>query len=136
MVIFFKQKTAYEMRISNWSSDVCSSDLQDRRGDTSHRSGFPDVRLHGLRNLVVDRLFLAHAAFRTGAAVLGIRVLRIGQVVRDGHAGILLAVARLTGVRNRLCRTHPPPVGLEAPGIVRDPVATTLDSNLCPYLAL
>src|SRR3546814_2115490 len=32
-VLFFKQKTAYEMRISDWSSDVCSSDLQvdDRR---------------------------------------------------------------------------------------------------------
>src|SRR3546814_1989228 len=33
-VFFFKQKTAYEMRISDWSSDVCSSDLQvvaDRR---------------------------------------------------------------------------------------------------------
>src|SRR3546814_6689066 len=29
---FFKQKTAYEMRISDWSSDVCSSDLQ-RIGD-------------------------------------------------------------------------------------------------------
>src|SRR3546814_10622414 len=36
MVFFcvFKQKTAYEMRISDWSSDVCSSDLPrlDRRG--------------------------------------------------------------------------------------------------------
>src|SRR3546814_2632364 len=27
LVLFFKQKTAYEMRISDWSSDVCSSDL-------------------------------------------------------------------------------------------------------------
>src|SRR3546814_6205311 len=27
---FFKQKTAYEMRISDWSSDVCSSDLTPR----------------------------------------------------------------------------------------------------------
>src|SRR3546814_8131577 len=27
---FFKQKTAYEMRISDWSSDVCSSDLRGR----------------------------------------------------------------------------------------------------------
>src|SRR3546814_9104537 len=27
---FFKQKTAYEMRISDWSSDVCSSDLRER----------------------------------------------------------------------------------------------------------
>src|SRR3546814_2088135 len=28
-VVLFKQKTAYEMRISDWSSDVCSSDLLD-----------------------------------------------------------------------------------------------------------
>src|SRR3546814_4773339 len=28
---FFKQKTAYEMRISDWSSDVCSSDLTQRK---------------------------------------------------------------------------------------------------------
>src|SRR3546814_20548338 len=27
-VLFFKRKTAYEMRISDWSSDVCSSDLR------------------------------------------------------------------------------------------------------------
>src|SRR3546814_824564 len=30
MFFFFKQKTAYEMRISDWSSDVCSSDLRSR----------------------------------------------------------------------------------------------------------
>src|SRR3546814_3808567 len=30
---FFKQKTAYEMRISDWSSDVCSSDLETLTGD-------------------------------------------------------------------------------------------------------
>src|SRR3546814_1817761 len=29
IVFFFKQKTAYELRISDWSSDVCSSDLRD-----------------------------------------------------------------------------------------------------------
>src|SRR3546814_10587895 len=32
VIFFFKQKTAYEMRISDWSSDVCSSDLIRRRG--------------------------------------------------------------------------------------------------------
>src|SRR3546814_15148863 len=32
MFFFFKQKTAYEMRISDWSSDVCSSDLAHRAG--------------------------------------------------------------------------------------------------------
>src|SRR3546814_9690775 len=31
LVFFFKQKTAYEMRISDWSSDVCSSDLPGSR---------------------------------------------------------------------------------------------------------
>src|SRR3546814_10499885 len=30
LFFFFKQKTAYEMRISDWSSDVCSSDLLHR----------------------------------------------------------------------------------------------------------
>src|SRR3546814_9754223 len=30
---FFKQKTAYEMRISDWSSDVCSSDLGTEDGE-------------------------------------------------------------------------------------------------------
>src|SRR3546814_1551481 len=30
---FFKQKTAYELRISDWSSDVCSSDLPAHRGE-------------------------------------------------------------------------------------------------------
>src|SRR3546814_8981070 len=32
-VFFFKQKTAYEMRISDWSSDVCSSGLEAIGGD-------------------------------------------------------------------------------------------------------
>src|SRR3546814_12585526 len=38
LFFFFKQKTAYEMRISDWSSDVCSSDLIDARfGDDRRR---------------------------------------------------------------------------------------------------
>src|SRR3546814_5669552 len=35
VVFFFKQKTAYEMRISDWSSDVCSSDLPPGLGKTT-----------------------------------------------------------------------------------------------------
>src|SRR3546814_1620065 len=37
-LFFFKQKTAYEMRISDWSSDVCSSDLRSTPG-IRHSSG-------------------------------------------------------------------------------------------------
>src|SRR3546814_19392735 len=33
LICFFKQKTAYEMRISDWSSDVCSSDLTAPRDE-------------------------------------------------------------------------------------------------------
>src|SRR3546814_10401381 len=37
-IFFFKQKTAYEMRISDWSSDVCSSDLSVFFAPASRRS--------------------------------------------------------------------------------------------------
>src|SRR3546814_7032473 len=56
-VFFFKQKTAYEMRISDWSSDVCSSDLLHgdllRRHLDAHRvvqhlgRQLSDLRWHG-----------------------------------------------------------------------------------------
>src|SRR3546814_18107697 len=39
LFFFFKQKTAYEMRISDWSSDVCSSDLSS----TSFSSSTPST---------------------------------------------------------------------------------------------
>src|SRR3546814_1739591 len=60
---FFKQKTAYEMRISDWSSDVCSSDLgATLPGDVAFRLydtfGFPyDLTEDALRTqgITVDR---------------------------------------------------------------------------------
>src|SRR3546814_4729509 len=48
---FFKQKTAYEMRISDWSSDVCSSDLLP--GLTRDRH-YGEGRLGGRPYIVVD----------------------------------------------------------------------------------
>src|SRR3546814_7555837 len=54
MFFFFKQKTAYEMRISDWSSDVCSSDLlihgarfgsgRDSRPEDEHRGSATHCR--------------------------------------------------------------------------------------------
>src|SRR3546814_2974551 len=46
---FFKQKTAYEMRISDWSSDVCSSDL-----DAILPMGLPRCASFALLNTVVS----------------------------------------------------------------------------------
>src|SRR3546814_5027679 len=48
---FFKQKTAYEMRISDWSSDVCSSDLA-RKQAAEPRTG----PLAGVPTLIKDTL--------------------------------------------------------------------------------
>src|SRR3546814_7696882 len=57
MFVFFKQKTAYEMRISDWSSDVCSSDLpRSARAPAGnprhrHRKGQPPRLPQGQRRL-------------------------------------------------------------------------------------
>ena len=44
---FFKQKTAYEMQSGDWSSDVCSSDLQEEKGMTEDETAGWHHRLDG-----------------------------------------------------------------------------------------
>src|SRR3546814_9201451 len=44
LFFFFKQKTAYEMRMSDWSSDVCSSDLVEPGFASYPEHGGPAVR--------------------------------------------------------------------------------------------
>src|SRR3546814_5089571 len=46
LIFFFKQKTAYEMRISDWSSDVCSSDLDRGRGIARRRKALGVTSVH------------------------------------------------------------------------------------------
>src|SRR3546814_9160017 len=45
-LFFFKQKTAYEMRISDWSSDVCSSDLAPQHLKQDRAAALRRHRLH------------------------------------------------------------------------------------------
>src|SRR3546814_20954257 len=59
MFFFFKQKTAYEMRISDWSSDVCSSDLLDATVEQA-------LRKAGLWDEVKDRLHDSGTALSGG----------------------------------------------------------------------
>src|SRR3546814_13941116 len=47
LFFFFKQKTAYEMRISDWSSDVCSSDLPPEKGAPGYRERLGAARSPG-----------------------------------------------------------------------------------------
>src|SRR3546814_7962186 len=54
VIFFFKQKTAYEMRISDWSSDVCSSDLCDASSGTIYPS---QGNRQNPRNMLVFRGF-------------------------------------------------------------------------------
>src|SRR3546814_5691337 len=49
MCFFFKQKTAYEMRISDWSSDVCSSDRWMREELSKYQSAAPCETCGGAR---------------------------------------------------------------------------------------
>src|SRR3546814_11469861 len=65
---FFKQKTAYEMRISDWSSDVCSSDVG---------------ALHGLGGITVERV--GKAEFVDGGARFG--TARVGGNMAGEAAG-------------------------------------------------
>src|SRR3546814_2246639 len=67
---FFKQKTAYEMRISDWSSDVCSSDLRFVVNPApGHVDGFDLLRRRLANRLIValaDREVFADRAAEAG----------------------------------------------------------------------
>src|SRR3546814_5826638 len=88
---FFKQKTAYEMRISDWSSDVCSSDLLAQQGcdrqvtdaaRAAHRVGALD-RIGDDQFLEFRRLDPRHRAARQHAmADIGDHFLGPGRLER------------------------------------------------------
>src|SRR3546814_4699937 len=127
-IFFFKQKTAYEMRISDWSSDVCSSDLLRRiaaprrpfrierghqldqralRGRDVHRAGAVEdraVALAGIfelpsRDRVEDRVIARPVAARAALAV--------GARIVEGDVGIVPPDALLAEPQfRRALETH------------------------------
>src|SRR3546814_2110865 len=60
LFFFFKQKTAYEMRISDWSSDVCSSDLPGRLEPAHLRIGDIHVEMDRGSEILSDPLDRRH----------------------------------------------------------------------------
>src|SRR3546814_17808072 len=73
---FFKQKTAYEMRISDWSLDVCSSDLLSQGQDKA-----------GPRNRRARRRTAAAVAPARSAKNLGDEFPAAGRTIRDDRSG-------------------------------------------------
>src|SRR3546814_9504892 len=86
LVFLFKQKTAYEMRISDWSSDVCSSDLcQFVRTDQAE---VPDVDDIGQTLQAVQGIFpiLAKADGSIEQVFLGVDIQRPHRRHQIGRA--------------------------------------------------
>src|SRR3546814_2080676 len=108
---FFKQKTAYEMRISDWSSDVCSSDLQPRRRQAH--------RLVLARGAHVGELLGLH---RVDLEVVAAAVLADHHALVDRAAGIDEDLAALLEVPQRVgdrLRSEERRVGKECVGTCR-----------------
>src|SRR3546814_2199939 len=73
---FFKQKTAYEMRISDWSSDVCSSDLTE---------GLGVLKTFGelVGEFYLSLIALWVLLFAAGSIFLGRRMVKLIRYVRE-----------------------------------------------------
>src|SRR3546814_606243 len=67
----FKQKTAYELRISDWSSDVCSSDLRHQKGPNMQTSTYKP-RIPEMNLYVPTPGTLIRNHIRQGSAVVGL----------------------------------------------------------------
>src|SRR3546814_7768797 len=79
---FFKQKTAYEMRISDWSSDVCPSDLESHPDVTAVVARVLVVRVDDVGDLARQRQDARVARL----VVAELREAGVALVEADGHA--------------------------------------------------
>src|SRR3546814_974804 len=129
---FFKQKTAYEMRISDWSSDVCSSDLflaahvaADRglalvAGDDLHLGRLADHAHGRAHRLAREELQEVWHALAADLLVVGEAEMdRCREIVPIGRAHVLtpvtnahpvcrlLLVKKTTSEHRRRCHTTP-----------------------------
>src|SRR3546814_4265822 len=89
-LFFFKQKTAYEMRISDWSSDVCSSDLTF------------DLMLHLIRS---------RFGYPLALEVASVFVYDEAHAATDAQP--LVSLGRLAGYEPRVARSEERRVGKE-----------------------
>src|SRR3546814_13243037 len=94
LFFFFKQKTAYDMRISDWSSDVCSSDLlvifEDRHQRPPHGKARAVQRMDELVALhILAAEARVHAARLAIAAVRAARNLAVAVLPRQPDFAVI-----------------------------------------------
>src|SRR3546814_2088274 len=98
---FFKQKTAYEMRISDWSSDVCSSDLLI--GADEHKARLAKatalLRAHDMDALLIEPG--ASLIYFTGVHWWRSERLTAAVLTREGEVAIEIGRA---SCRERVCQ--------------------------------
>src|SRR3546814_3331117 len=91
VVFFFKQKTAYEMRISDWSSDVCSSDLE-----YAFRGRVADTHREFAGRLLGNVGRQDHLVRRTATALLDVHLVKEIQAAQPRPGA-----AQLGGIEGR-----------------------------------
>src|SRR3546814_12005218 len=105
---FFKQKTAYEMRISDWSSDVCSSDLlAELFEDLPEVGDLPKPKLVFFSDE-------AHLLFDDAPDVLLEKVEQVVRLIRSKGVGVIFVTQ------------HPPDVPVEVLGKLGNRVQNAL----------
>src|SRR3546814_7211638 len=87
---FFKQKTAYEMRISDWSSDVCSSDL----GVGDRLRGVGQAGTGELGERLLEALLVEHPVGDLDGGVGDALVGGAAVAAGEGEAGRRVGIAR------------------------------------------
>src|SRR3546814_923820 len=119
VVFFFKQKTAYEMRSSDWSSDVCSSDLAPESAQVrEHRGQF------ALEARIVERL--GRRLARHG---------RRGPIGRGAAEEILIATMLRRSIGQSKAEASSGPVPMSAPTWIPDGIRPLSDGWRHPILA-
>src|SRR3546814_5236981 len=115
---FFKQKTAYEMRISDWSSDVCSSDLMatdvqaavdvpllhiaDPTAERIKAAGFSKVGLLGTAFTMEHAFYKGRLADQHGLSV----IIPNDEDRSEEHKSALQSLRRITYADFGLTQTH------------------------------
>src|SRR3546814_7808127 len=87
VICFFKQKTAYEMRISDWSSDVCSSDL---RSSPKMSDLYRDIKqliidALGLEDISTDDIGDHQTLFGEGLGLDSVDALELGLAIQKQY---------------------------------------------------